>query len=257
MLLEQYTTVGRERQLAKRMSHNLTRELTPLPQQANSPLTKTTQSDQLRGGGGGVDDVTMAKPESRADVRLEAFSLARLRYSFLQESACRECSFRLIVLRPPRALSEAERAEMTSLVRTHVQQHRRPAAWPSRTNATRRGQLAQLRKPPRVFLVSHSPSRLTRRVCRAWCTAAAAPYTTHNAVRRRKNSSACRRFSGLLFSYTLPHVDKFVRLETRPPPPLIFSNVDFYCLVFESLSTPRPPTWRRSCPACRHRLRLD
>lgn len=47
----------------------------------------------------------MAKPESSADVRLEAFSLARLRYSFLQESACRECSFRLIVLSPaPRAL---------------------------------------------------------------------------------------------------------------------------------------------------------
>lgn len=39
----------------------------------------------------------MAKPESRADVRLEAFSLARLRYSFLQESACRECSFRLML----------------------------------------------------------------------------------------------------------------------------------------------------------------
>jgi len=44
------------------------------------------------------DNVTMANPESRADVRLEAFSLARLRYSFLQDSACSECSFRLMLL---------------------------------------------------------------------------------------------------------------------------------------------------------------
>lgn len=46
---------------------------------------------KLRGG------ITMANPESRADVRLEALSLARLRYSFLQDSACRECSFRLML----------------------------------------------------------------------------------------------------------------------------------------------------------------
>lgn len=45
------------------------------------------------------DRVTMANPESRADVRLDALSLARLRYSFLHDSACRECSFRLM-LRP-------------------------------------------------------------------------------------------------------------------------------------------------------------
>jgi hypothetical protein len=32
----------------------------------------------------------MAKPERRAEVRLDAFSLARLRYSFLQDSACTE-----------------------------------------------------------------------------------------------------------------------------------------------------------------------
>ena len=42
--------------------------------------------------------VTIANPESRADVRLEAFSFARLKYSFLHDSACNECSFRLIAL---------------------------------------------------------------------------------------------------------------------------------------------------------------
>lgn len=38
----------------------------------------------------------MAKPESRAEVRLEALSLARLKYSLRQDSACIECSLRLI-----------------------------------------------------------------------------------------------------------------------------------------------------------------
>lgn len=56
----------------------------------------------------------MANPESRADVRLEAFSLARLRYSFLQESACRECSFRLMLRLDS---NKAGQAEMTSLAR--------------------------------------------------------------------------------------------------------------------------------------------
>lgn len=58
-----------------------------------------------------------------------------------------------------RSQSQAERAEMTSLARTHVQQHRRPRGPFSERTLTRRcGQLAQLRKPPRVFLlVSHPP----------------------------------------------------------------------------------------------------
>ncbi|KAF0033498.1 hypothetical protein F2P81_013564 [Scophthalmus maximus] len=38
----------------------------------------------------------MAKPDSSADVRLVAFNLARLKYSFLHDSACKECSLKLI-----------------------------------------------------------------------------------------------------------------------------------------------------------------
>lgn len=52
-------------------------------------LSAGEQEDNLKDG-------TIANPESRADVRLEAFSLARLRYSFLQDRACSECSFRLM-----------------------------------------------------------------------------------------------------------------------------------------------------------------
>lgn len=88
-----------------------------------------------------------------------------------------------------RSQSQAERAEMTSLVRTHVQQHRRPRGplankpdskmWPAGATAEAAASLPPCLSPP---------SRLTRRVCRACCTAAvAAPYTTHNAVRRGKN----------------------------------------------------------------------
>lgn len=57
-------------------------------------MTDSPTEEQQDGFG---ESVTIANPESSADVRLEAFSLARLRYSFLQDSACSECSFRLML----------------------------------------------------------------------------------------------------------------------------------------------------------------
>lgn len=39
---------------------------------------------------------TIANPDNRAEVRLVAFNLARLKYSFLHDRACKECSFKLI-----------------------------------------------------------------------------------------------------------------------------------------------------------------
>lgn len=45
----------------------------------------------------GAELLTMAKPDSRAEVRLVAFSFARLRYSFRQDRACKDSSLPLIV----------------------------------------------------------------------------------------------------------------------------------------------------------------
>lgn len=60
---------------------------------------------------------TIANPESRADVRLDALSLARLRYSFLQESACSECSFRLMLAPRGRSTRDGRRLGLlTSLL---------------------------------------------------------------------------------------------------------------------------------------------
>lgn len=38
----------------------------------------------------------MANPDNRAEVLLVAFNLARLKYSFLHDRACMECSLKLI-----------------------------------------------------------------------------------------------------------------------------------------------------------------
>lgn len=40
--------------------------------------------------------LTIANPDNRAEVRLVAFNLARLKYSFLHDRACIECSLKLI-----------------------------------------------------------------------------------------------------------------------------------------------------------------
>lgn len=55
--------------------------------------------------------VTIANPDRRADVRLEALSLARLRYSFLQDRACSECSFRLMLFQPRTGQTEPGRKQ--------------------------------------------------------------------------------------------------------------------------------------------------
>lgn len=78
------------------------------------------------------DRVTMANPESRADVRLDALSLARLRYSFLQDSACRECSFRLMLRLESNSLFcrfyFGPRRKQTSNIPTECAQRKSPPA---------------------------------------------------------------------------------------------------------------------------------
>lgn len=74
----------------------------------------------------------MANPESRADVRLEALSLARLRYSFLQDSACRECSFRLMLRLESKSLFfryySGPRRKQTSNIPTECAERKAPPA---------------------------------------------------------------------------------------------------------------------------------
>lgn len=108
----------------------------------------------------------MANPESRADVRLEALSLARLRYSFLQDSACRECSFRLML--------RLESKSFSFVIISDQDANRRSTSQQSAIKENPH-QLTELRK--RFFFSPTSERRVLQ----------AAPYITHKSARRKRN----------------------------------------------------------------------
>lgn len=79
---------------------------------------------ELKGG-----NVTIANPDNRADVRLDAFSLARLRYSFLQDSACSECSFRLMLKNTDRAAPSSKKMKNKKKCFWPLKHNKEPATY--------------------------------------------------------------------------------------------------------------------------------